>query len=103
MTRIEKEKNTVTAMIEIYCKKNHQHKSSLCLECSELNAYAQKRLTFCKHGETKSFCVNCKTQCYAPKYKAQIKSVMRFSGPWMFLYHPIMAISHLIETRKSKK
>ncbi len=28
--------------------------------------------------------------------KEKIKTVMRFSGPRMLIYHPIMAIRHLI-------
>lgn len=97
MSRIEQEKKVVTAMIHIYCRKKHHSKNGLCEECTLLNDYAQKRLSHCRHGENKTFCASCKTQCYAPKYKEQIKVVMRFSGPWMLLYHPILAIKHVLE------
>ncbi|WP_277584531.1 nitrous oxide-stimulated promoter family protein [Psychrobacillus antarcticus] len=30
-----------------------------------------------------------------PKYRKKIKIVMRFSGPWMLVYHPILAIQHV--------
>ena len=103
MTRIEQEKQVVTVMIGIYCKKKHKHKNGLCPDCEDLNAFAQKRLNNCRHGENKTFCSNCPTHCYAPKYKEKIKEVMRFSGPWMLLYHPVMAIKHLIEDIKQKK
>lgn len=103
MTRIEHEKKIVTVMIQIYCKKRHKHKKGLCPECEDLNAFAQKRLSHCKYGENKSFCSNCPTHCYAPKYKEKIKEVMRFSGPRMLFYHPIMAIKHLLEDLKQKK
>ena len=95
MKRVEREKQIVTVMIGIYCHKKHQHKG-LCPECEELNNYAHKRLSYCRHGENKTFCSYCQTHCYAPKYREKIREVMRFSGPWMLLYHPIMAISHLI-------
>lgn len=94
MSRIEHEKQVVTAMIGVYCRKKH-HSQTLCPECEALHAYAQKRLSCCKYGEEKSFCSACKTHCYAPQYKEKIKEVMRFSGPWMLLYHPIMAIKHV--------
>ena len=95
MSRIEQEKQVVTAMIGVYCRKKHKSKA-LCPECEALNTYARKRLSCCKYGENKSFCSACQTHCYAPKYKDNIKEVMRFSGPWMLLYHPIMAIKHLL-------
>lgn len=95
MSRIEQEKQVVTAMIGVYCRKKHKSKT-LCPDCEALNAYASKRLSCCKYGENKSFCSACKTHCYAPQYKVKIKEVMRFSGPWMLLYHPIMAIKHLL-------
>jgi hypothetical protein len=30
-----------------------------------------------------------------------MKSVMRYSGPWMLLYHPVYSVKHLLN--KSKK
>ena len=36
MTRIEKEKQTINLMINIYCKKKHNHKNGLCEDCQEL-------------------------------------------------------------------
>lgn len=103
MSRIEHEKKIVTLMIGLYCKKKHKYKSGLCVECEDLNAFAQKRLSHCRYGEHKTFCSNCKTHCYAPKYRTKIKEVMRFSGPRMLFYHPILAIKHLIESAKQKK
>ena len=96
MSRIEQEKKIVNAMIKVYCRRKH-HCKTLCPECQDLAEYANKRLTHCKHGENKSFCSACPTHCYAPQYKEKIRAVMRFSGPWMLLYHPIMAIKHLFQ------
>lgn len=50
MTRIEKEKQTINLMINIYCRKKHKHKNGLCEDCQELLEYAHKRLDFCKFG-----------------------------------------------------
>ena len=33
MTRIEKEKQTINLMINIYCKNKHKHKNGLCEDC----------------------------------------------------------------------
>ncbi len=63
MSRIEHEKEVVSTMIELYCRKNHSGKP-LCDECNELQDYAMKRLDNCKYGEKKSFCNKCETHCY---------------------------------------
>ena len=43
MTRIEREKQTIKLMVEIYCKKKHGTKGELCAECQEFLEYAHKR------------------------------------------------------------
>lgn len=53
--------------------------------------------------ETKTFCSNCKVHCYKPDMREKIREVMRFSGPRMLFYHPIMAIRHVMESRKEKR
>jgi hypothetical protein len=92
---IQKEKEMVTKMINIYCRKNH-HRLELCEECETLKAYAFKRLSLCQFGEEKTACSNCSVHCYKPDYRQKMKAVMRFSGPWMLLYHPIYSIKHLL-------
>lgn len=64
---IRKEKETVTKMIEIFCRKKH-HQKELCDSCRDLNNYALKRLSYCRFGENKSACSNCKVHCYSPVY-----------------------------------
>lgn len=44
-----------------------------------------------------------KVHCYKPAMREKIREVMRFSGPRMMLYHPVLAVSHVIESRKEKK
>jgi hypothetical protein len=71
----------VTKMIEIYCNYKHKEKG-LCLECDDLLSYAKKRILSCPY-DPKPKCKHCKTHCYAPAYRANIKEVMRFSGMQM--------------------
>lgn len=97
----EDEKETVSLMIRLYCRKNHKTKE-LCSECAELDRYARERSDRCPFMENKTFCSNCKVHCYKPEMREKIRKVMRFSGPRMMLYHPVMAIMHLILTKKSK-
>jgi hypothetical protein len=100
--KIQKEQELVTKMIRIYCKKKHHHKG-FCEECQELNEYALKRLAYCKFGEEKTACAKCPVHCYKSDYRQRIKGVMRFSGPWMLLYHPIESIRHIPLPNKLRK
>jgi superfamily II helicase len=97
----EREKAMVTEMIKLYCKSKH-HSKELCPQCEALNQYARLRSEKCPYMETKTFCSNCKTHCYKKDMREQIKEVMKFAGPRMIFSHPVLAIRHVIETKKEK-
>lgn len=99
----EREKATVSLMISLYCRKRHGMKAELCPECAELEQYARQRSDKCPFMETKTFCSNCKVHCYKPEMREKIRKVMRFSGPRMLFYHPVMAIRHVVETKKEQR
>lgn len=96
-----KEYQTVAYMMEIYCKQHHQSQGRLCPECQSLLDYAEIRLDRCPYGQNKPTCNKCPIHCYKPEPKAEMKAVMRFSGPRMLLPHPWLAIRHLIHERKN--
>ncbi len=102
MLTVNKEKEVVNLMIKLYCQKKH-HNKQLCQECSQLQEYADNRIDKCPHKETKTFCSNCETHCYKKEMRDKIKEVMRFSGPRMIIYHPIIAIDHLRQSIRRKK
>ena len=99
----KREKRMVSEMIALYCRKKHGTKAGLCPECAELEAYARMRSDKCPFMETKTFCSNCKVHCYKPVMREKIRNVMRFSGPRMLFSHPMMAVSHVIESKREKK
>lgn len=99
----EREKETVSLMIRLYCRKKHGTKSGLCAVCRELSDYAATRSDRCPFMETKTFCSNCRVHCYKPEMRDRIRAVMRFSGPRMIFYHPVMAVRHVIESRREKR
>lgn len=101
-TKREREKETVSLMIALYCRKKHGGRS-LCPDCAALEAYARLRSDKCPFMETKTFCSNCRVHCYKPDMREKIRAVMRFSGPRMIFHHPVMAVRHLIETRREKR
>lgn len=98
----QREKLVVGQMIHLYCRKNHGGRE-LCPQCQALYDYACVRSDKCPFMETKTFCSNCKVHCYKPEMREKIRQVMKFSGPRMLLYHPVMAIRHLIESKREQK
>ncbi len=102
-TKCQREKKTVALMIKLYCRKKHRTKNELCPDCKALSEYAAMRSDKCPFMESKTFCSNCKVHCYKPDMREKIREVMRFSGPRMILYHPIMAVRHVIESKKEKR
>lgn len=100
MTRIEREKETVSQMIRIYCRHKEGNKQ-LCDDCKKLLEYAHRRLDGCKFGERKSTCKQCPIHCYRPDMKRKIRDVMRYAGPRMLLFHPWAALRHLWQEKMS--
>ena len=93
---LERERETLSKMIRLYCR--HQHQAdALCDECAKLLAYAEQRLDTCPFGEDKPTCQRCEIHCYTPKMRKRITEVMRFSGPRMAVRHPVAAIRHFLK------
>lgn len=101
-TKREQEKEIVSRMIAIYCRRNHGGRE-LCPDCAALDAYARHRSDKCPFMETKTFCSNCRVHCYGQDMREKIRAVMRFSGPRMLFHHPVMAVRHVLENKKEKK
>lgn len=99
----QREKQVVQEMIRLYCRKQHGSKGDLCPDCQALLAYAQARSDRCPFMEHKTFCSNCRVHCYRPEMREKIRQVMRFSGPRMLFHHPVMALRHVIESKREKK
>ena len=98
--RIRREKQTVAAMIDIYCHDQHDTNDVLCPECESLRDYAMQRLDRCPFGEKKSTCVDCTIHCYKPALREHIRVVMRYAGPRMIWRHPVLAVRHVLDGRK---
>ena len=105
------EKKLIPVMIRMYCRGNHKAErkaevvkgKELCSECMKLAEYAAFRLEKCPFKKNKGFCSYCKIHCYKPEYRAEMKKVMKYSGPRMLLPHPIFAMSHVTAMIKHKK
>ena len=99
----EREKVMVTEMIGLYCRRHHGTRGELCPDCGALARYARDRSDHCPFMENKTFCSNCRVHCYRGDMRAQIREVMRFSGPRMLCHHPVMAVRHVTATVREKK
>ncbi len=105
--RIRREKNTIDAMIGLYCTDHHgnhdigghsdKNSLGLCQDCAELRDYAHLRLTRCRYQEKKPACGNCPVHCYKPSMKEHVMQVMSYSGPRMTLRHPYFALMHIFD------
>jgi hypothetical protein len=104
--RLAREEKTIAAMIALCCRDHHMATAAdsgagLCDECTGLLAYARVRLEKCRYGVDKPTCAKCETHCYKPDMREQIRGVMRYSGPRMLRQHPVLAITHLADGRKT--
>ena len=119
--RLAREEKTIAAMIDLYCRDHHAGEPSaagaaagppavagppagddeLCAECAEILAYARLRLEKCRYGADKPTCANCETHCYRPAMRERVRVVMRYSGPRMLKRHPLLAVAHLVDGRKT--
>jgi hypothetical protein len=101
-TRLTGEFKTIKAMLAIYCKAHHHgaKKGELCTACNDLLHYAHKRLLRCPFQENKPTCGNCPVHCYKKDMRKRVQEVMRFSGPRMLYKHPLMALRHLLDSRR---
>ncbi len=99
-THIQKEKDTVTLMTRLYCKKVHKgvtkNDNKLCQDCQEVLDYAYDRLDKCRFGENKCSCLRCPAHCYKPEMRERIRVVMRYIGPKMPYLAPIAYIRYFI-------
>ena len=103
----QKEQHVVEEMIRLYCRKQHAEddrtSGQMCPACQSLADYAKLRSEKCPFMEHKTFCANCRVHCYKPEMREQIRQVMRFSGSRMLLYHPGLAVWHLVCSIREKR
>lgn len=103
------EDKVCTLMIQVYCHGVHKTKcamkseSEMCEDCCALANYVHERVAKCPFMETKTFCSMCKVHCYKSEMREKIRQVMRYSGPRMMLYHPVLAVKHVALTIKEKR
>jgi len=99
---IATEKQTVAAMVRIYCAGHHAGADPLCPTCASLERYAHARLDACPYGAGKPTCRECPIHCYKPAEREAMRQVMRSAGPRMAWRHPWLSVVHLWKERFHK-
>ena len=97
--RLARERKTIKAMLAMFCAGAHETSGAICPECVELYAYAMLKLDKCAFKDAKPACAKCPIHCYKPEMREKIRQVMRYSGPRMLRKHPILSISHIINSK----
>lgn len=104
VARLARERQTILAMVRIYCRAHHAANCSLCSQCQSLYDYALARLDRCLHGPRKTTCARCPTHCYKSAMRVQIKVIMRYAGRRMLLRRPVLALLHMLDAwRRPRK
>jgi hypothetical protein len=96
-----RERDTIDAMLRIFCHDRHRSKRTLCEECHGVLAYSERRLEKCLFEEDKPTCAQCPVHCYQPAMRAKVREVMRYAGPRLIYRHPILALLHMLHGRKA--
>ena len=99
-TKRQREKETVSRMIALYCRKKHGGKT-LCPDCAALDAYARSRSDRCPSMEP--FPLQLPDPLLPPGHTGKNpESPGLFRPPRTIFRHPVMAVRHLIDSRKEK-
>ena len=91
--RIMREKRTVAAMVDIYCRAPHGSSGPVrqVRQAPGLRLLPARSLSVRRE---KTPCARCQVQCYGATMRTHIKEVMRYAGPRMLFRHPILALLH---------
>ncbi|WP_026624939.1 nitrous oxide-stimulated promoter family protein [Eggerthia catenaformis] len=100
----KREIRVVEEMIKLYCRRHDDYcYGVMSEEYRLLFEYAKERIEHCPFMETKTFCSQCQVHCYQMKQKEMIRKVMRYSGPRLLFYHPLMTVNHGFVTILGKR
>jgi hypothetical protein len=99
--------------VGIYCRERHKDAAKepfliqdeelaarlaslrLCPDCARLLTHGLAKLSQCPY-EPKPSCRHCKTHCYAPGYRENMRGVMRFSGIYLVRHGRLDLLLHLL-------
>ena len=111
--RLERDLRLLARFVEVFCNGHtdrrerrpvrlkfydveaiHRKPLMLCASCEKLLAHAIVKRTHCPLSP-KPACKKCPQHCYAPKYRDQMRSVMRYAGRRLVLSGRLDYLYHL--------
>lgn len=111
---LERDLRTLVRFVAVYCRKRHggvaksyprlkafdvsalaHEEVELCSDCIELLTHALTKRAVCPMYP-KPACKHCPSHCYHPKYRKQIREVMKFSGRHILLTGRLDYLFHLL-------
>jgi hypothetical protein len=111
---LDRDLRTLALFIQLYCRYQHakSHKQVVsipthdvtaiagkpivvCPECAKLLTHAFVKRSCCPM-DPKPMCKHCPNHCYHPKYRQQIREVMKYSGKAMLLRGRLDYLFHLL-------
>ncbi len=112
--KVKRDLRTLARFIETFCKGRHKDASkqpvdlkthevenvigrplALCEDCARLMAHAFVKRALCPF-EPKPACKHCPRHCYHPKYREQIREVMKYSGWRLVLRGRLDYLLHML-------
>jgi len=96
----ERERDSISKMITIYCNKHHNSGQNLCEDCTIISEYASKSISLCPYGAVKPVCGKCPSNCFRGDMHGKMVKIMRFAGPRMLYKHPILTVRHILDAIK---
>jgi hypothetical protein len=111
---LQKDLRTLAVFIETYSRGKHPgadreplplkthdvkeivgHEVSVCRDCSRLLTHAFVKRMTCRM-DPKPWCKHCPKHCYDPRYRAQIRQVMKYAGMRLVLTGRLDYLAHFL-------
>ncbi|MFP4145524.1 MAG: nitrous oxide-stimulated promoter family protein [Phycisphaeraceae bacterium] len=110
---LQRDLRTLVRFIEVYCHGRHDaertpvalkshdvtriagRETALCPDCTRLLSHALVKRSVCPM-DPKPQCKHCPNHCYHPKYRQQIREVMKYSGRKLVLRGRVDYLLHLL-------
>jgi hypothetical protein len=94
--RLNRERETIKVMVNMYCRSVHSSSGIICSDCQSLLDYACLKIDHCLFGSEKPACSECCVHCYEKEKRESIKMIMRYAGPRMLYKYPCLGIMHFV-------
>ena len=100
----KKDRAVLEAIAQIYCEAHHADVPKVrgvCAECQGVIDYTLERTKRCPNGHEGN-CQDCAIHCSRADRREQVRTMMAYAAPRMFVRHPIMAAGYVRKKFKNR-